>query len=153
MSDGARVIVAGPSRRGPIPGHVQGVSTQSTAIALQHRSNHGEGAAELRSGGRRQLITQTPAGIAVRILFGTPVRGGALISRLRGGLPMKTIITILAAGLLAPAFAIAAHAATQKSPGKAQLQAQCQAQAKKKYSAIHFLKRRDYVKNCMHQKA
>jgi hypothetical protein len=35
----------------------------------------------------------------------------------------------------------------------AQLQAQCQAQAKKKYSAIHFLKRRDYVKNCMHQKA
>jgi hypothetical protein len=26
-------------------------------------------------------------------------------------------------------------------------------QAKKKYSAIHFLKRRDYVKNCMHQKA
>ena len=35
----------------------------------------------------------------------------------------------------------------------AQLQAQCQAQAKKKYSAIHFLKRRAFVKSCMHQKA
>jgi hypothetical protein len=35
----------------------------------------------------------------------------------------------------------------------AQLKAQCEAQAKKKYSAIHFLKRRDYVKNCMNRKA
>jgi len=70
---------------------------------------------------------------------------------------MKSIITIVAAGLLASAVAMSADAATKKSPGMAQLQAQCQAQcqaqAKKKYSAIHFLKRRDYVKNCMHQKA
>jgi hypothetical protein len=66
---------------------------------------------------------------------------------------MKSIITIVAAGLLAGALAMSADAATKKkSPGMAQLQAQCQAQAKK-YSAIHFLKRRDYVKNCMHQKA
>jgi hypothetical protein len=76
----------------------------------------------------------------------------ALFSRLRGGLPMKSIITIAAAGLLAGAFAVSADAAAKKS-GAAQLQAQCQAQAKKKYSAIHFLKRRDYVKSCMHQKA
>jgi hypothetical protein len=48
---------------------------------------------------------------------------------------------------------MSADAAAKKSPGMAQLQAQCQAQAKKKYSAIHFLKRRDYVKHCMHQKA
>jgi Flp pilus assembly protein TadB len=67
---------------------------------------------------------------------------------------MKSIITIVAAGLLAGAFAVSADAAAKKkSSGMAQLQAQCQAQAKKKYSAIHFFKRRDYVKNCMHQKA
>ena len=65
---------------------------------------------------------------------------------------MKSIITIVTAGLLAVAFAASADAAAKKS-GASQLQAQCQAQAKKKYSAIHFLKRRDYVKNCMHQKA
>ena len=65
---------------------------------------------------------------------------------------MKSIITIVAAGVLAGAFAVSADAAAKKS-GAAQLQAQCQAQAKKKYSAIHFLKRRDYVKSCMHQKA
>jgi hypothetical protein len=58
---------------------------------------------------------------------------------------MKSIVTIVAAGLLAGAFAVSADAAAKKS-GTAQLQAQCQAQAKKKYSAIHFLKRRDYVK-------
>jgi hypothetical protein len=47
-----------------------------------------------------------------------------------------------------------AGAATQrKNAGMAQLQAQCQAQAKKKYSAIHFLKRRAFVKSCMSQKA
>lgn len=66
---------------------------------------------------------------------------------------MKSIVTVVAAGLLASAFAMSADAAAKKSPGMARLQAQCQAQAKKKYSAIHFLKRRDYVKHCMHQKA
>jgi hypothetical protein len=76
----------------------------------------------------------------------------ALFSRPRGGLPMKSIVTIVAAGLLAGAFVVSADAAAKKS-GAAQLQAHCQAQAKKKYSAIHFLKRRDYVKNCMHQRA
>jgi hypothetical protein len=65
---------------------------------------------------------------------------------------MKSIITLVMAGVLAGAFALSAEAAAKKS-GSAQLQAQCQAQAKKKYSAIHFLKRRDYVKNCMHQRA
>ena len=67
---------------------------------------------------------------------------------------MKSIITIVAAGLLAGALAMSADAATKKkSPGMAQLQAQCQAQAKKKYSAIHFLKRHAFVKSCMNQKA
>jgi hypothetical protein len=65
---------------------------------------------------------------------------------------MKSIISIVAAGVLAGTFVISAEAAAKKS-GSAQLQAQCEAQAKKKYSAIHFLKRRDYVKNCMNRKA
>jgi hypothetical protein len=65
---------------------------------------------------------------------------------------MKSIVTIVAVGLLAGAFAVSADAAAKKH-GTAQVQAKCEAQAKKKYSAIHFLKRRDYVKNCMHQRA
>jgi hypothetical protein len=65
---------------------------------------------------------------------------------------MKSIVTVIAAGLFASAFAMSADAAAKK-PGMAQVKAQCAAQAKKKYSAIHFLKRRDYVKHCMHQKA
>jgi hypothetical protein len=67
---------------------------------------------------------------------------------------MKSTITIIAIGLLASSLTTSAGAATQrKNAGMAQLQAQCQAQAKKKYSAIHFLKRRAFVKSCMHQKA
>ena len=67
---------------------------------------------------------------------------------------MKSAITIIAIGLLASSLTTSAGAATQrKNAGMAQLQAQCQAQAKKKYSAIHFLKRRAFVKSCMNQKA
>ena len=67
---------------------------------------------------------------------------------------MKSLFTIVAAGLLASSFAVSADAAAKKKdPAMAQHQAKCQTQAKKKYSAIHFLKRRDYVKHCMHQKA
>jgi hypothetical protein len=67
---------------------------------------------------------------------------------------MKSTFTIIAVGLLASSLAMSADAATQrKNAGMAQLQAQCQAQAKKKYSAIHFLKRRAFVKSCMTHKA
>jgi hypothetical protein len=66
---------------------------------------------------------------------------------------MKSIFTIVAAGLLACSFSMPAGAAANKGSGMAQHQAACQAQAKKKYSAIHFLKRRAFVKNCMNQKA
>jgi hypothetical protein len=66
---------------------------------------------------------------------------------------MKSLFTIVAAGLLASWFAMSADAAAKaKDPGMAQRQAQCQAQAKQKYSAVHFLKRRTFVKNCMRQK-
>ena len=67
---------------------------------------------------------------------------------------MKSTFTIIAIGFLASSLATSADAATQrKNAGMAQLQAQCQAQAKKKYSAIHFLKRRAFVKSCINQKA
>jgi hypothetical protein len=66
---------------------------------------------------------------------------------------MKSVFTTIAAGLLASSFAVSADAAAKTTdPGMAQRQAECQAQAKKKYSAIHFLKRRAYVKSCMGQK-
>jgi hypothetical protein len=35
----------------------------------------------------------------------------------------------------------------------ADVQASCKAQAAKKYSAIHFMKRRDFVNNCVAQHA
>jgi hypothetical protein len=65
---------------------------------------------------------------------------------------MKSLFTIVAAGLLASSFAVSADAAAKKKdPAMAQHQAKCQAQAKKKYSAIHFLKRHAFVKSCMNQ--
>ena len=68
---------------------------------------------------------------------------------------MKTIITTIAAGLLAVSFAASADAATKKQNAKAmaQREASCKAQAAKKYSAIHFMKRRDFVNRCMGEKA
>jgi hypothetical protein len=67
---------------------------------------------------------------------------------------MKSTLTIIAVSLLASSLATSAGAATQrKNAGMAQLKAQCEAQAKKKYSAIHFLKRRAFVKSCINQKA
>ena len=66
---------------------------------------------------------------------------------------MKSGFIIAAAGLLITPFAMSANAAPKtKDPAVAQHQAECQAQAKKKYSAIHFLKRHAFVKSCMTQK-
>ena len=65
---------------------------------------------------------------------------------------MKSIVTAVAAALLATAFVIPADAAgtkkkeTQVSAAKA---AACKAEAKKKFSALHPLKRRAYEKKCM----
>src|SRR5258707_4772497 len=67
---------------------------------------------------------------------------------------MKSLFAIVAAGLLASSFAVSADAAAKKKdPAMPQHQAKCQAQAKKKYSPIHFLKRHAFVKSCMNQKA
>ena len=60
---------------------------------------------------------------------------------------MRTLLTTLAASLLAISFAASADAATKKK--QTSLEVSCKAQAAKKYSAIHIMKRRDYVKQCM----
>jgi hypothetical protein len=59
-----------------------------------------------------------------------------------------TAITIAAAVI---ATALSAEAAPKKdgNPVLAQREASCKAQAAKKYSAIRFLARRDYVNKCM----
>lgn len=64
---------------------------------------------------------------------------------------MKTLLTTVAAGLLAVSFSVTANAVPSKASrtAMAQHEASCKAQAAKKFSAIHFLKRRDFVNNCM----
>ena len=65
---------------------------------------------------------------------------------------MKSIITGVAAALIATAFAVSADAATSKKKDtqvSAAKAATCKAEAKKKFSALHPLKRRAYEKKCM----
>jgi hypothetical protein len=64
----------------------------------------------------------------------------------------KVLISTLAAALVA-SFAVSADAATTKQKVSAEVQASCKAQAAKKYSAIHFIKRRNFVNNCVAQHA
>lgn len=63
---------------------------------------------------------------------------------------MKRIATILFAAGLATAFSLSADAAMSRA--QKDRQAACKAQAAKKYTAIHFLKRNAYVKRCMAEK-
>jgi hypothetical protein len=64
---------------------------------------------------------------------------------------MKTLITTIAAGLLAVSYTGTADAAlSHKSrTALAQHETACKAQAAKKFSAIHFMKRRNFVNDCM----
>jgi hypothetical protein len=70
---------------------------------------------------------------------------------------MKYLITTVAAASLAMAFAVSADAAGMKkkettgmsSHASANKAATCKAEAKKKFSAIHILKRRAFEKKCM----
>jgi BMFP domain-containing protein YqiC len=64
----------------------------------------------------------------------------------------KVLISTLAAALVASS-AVSADAATTKQKVSAEVQASCKAQAAKKYSAIHFIKRRNFVNNCVAQHA
>ena len=62
----------------------------------------------------------------------------------------KLLISTLATALVM-SFAVSAEAAKQKV--SADVQASCKAQAAKKYSAIHFMKRQNFVNNCVAQHA
>src|SRR5437870_446311 len=64
---------------------------------------------------------------------------------------MKTLITTVAAGLLAVSFTVTANAATKSEARQhlAQREAACKAQAAKQVSAIHILKRHQLVNECM----
>ncbi len=64
----------------------------------------------------------------------------------------KLLISVLATALVAT-FAISAEAAGNKHKVSADVQASCKAQAAKKYSAIHFMKRRNFVNDCVAQHA
>jgi len=64
----------------------------------------------------------------------------------------KLLISVLATALVA-SFAVSAEAAGNKQKVSAEVQASCKSQAAKKYSAIHFMKRRDFVNNCVAQHA
>lgn len=66
--------------------------------------------------------------------------------------PMKKILTSTMAAALAMSFVTSADAA-QKQKVSADVQAACKAQAAKKFSAIHVLKRRNFVNNCIAQHA
>jgi hypothetical protein len=61
---------------------------------------------------------------------------------------MKKLLVSAIAAAMAVSFAVSAQAAA-KQKVSADVQASCKAQAAKKFSAVHFLKRRAYVKNCV----
>ncbi|HEX3342353.1 MAG TPA: hypothetical protein VHT68_24630 [Pseudolabrys sp.] len=66
---------------------------------------------------------------------------------------MKKLLISTVAAALAMSFAMSAEAATNKQKVSADVQASCKTQAAKKYSAIHFMKRRNFVNNCVAQHA
>jgi len=64
----------------------------------------------------------------------------------------KLLVSTLATALIV-SFAASADAAGNKQKVSADVQASCKAQAAKKYSAIHFMKRHNFVNNCIAQHA
>ena len=67
---------------------------------------------------------------------------------------MKSIATAIAVTAAILAAGVSAEAASKgKNTATAQREASCKAQAAKKYSAIRFMARSDYVNKCMGQAA
>jgi len=64
---------------------------------------------------------------------------------------MKKLLISTMAAALAVSFAVSAEAAGNKQKVSADIQASCKDQAAKKFSAVHFLKRRNFVNNCVAQ--
>ena len=65
---------------------------------------------------------------------------------------MKKFLIPAIAAVLAASFVMSASAEGKKSTA-ANIEASCKQQAAKKFSAIHFLKRRSFVNDCMAQHA
>jgi hypothetical protein len=66
---------------------------------------------------------------------------------------MQKLLVPTMAAVFAMSFATSAIATTHKQKASADVQASCKAQAAKKYSAIHFIKRRNFANNCVAQHA
>jgi hypothetical protein len=66
---------------------------------------------------------------------------------------MKKLLISTMAAAVALTFALSAEAAGSKQKVSADVQASCKAQAAKKFSAVHFLKRRNFVNDCVAQHA
>jgi len=68
---------------------------------------------------------------------------------------MKKLLISTVATALVASFAVSAEAAGNKQKVSEEVQASCKAQAAKKYSAIHFIKRHNFVNDCVarHAKA
>jgi hypothetical protein len=66
---------------------------------------------------------------------------------------MKKLLISTLAVALAMSFAVSAEATGHKQKVSANVQALCKDQAAKKFSAVHFLKRRTFVNNCVAQHA
>ncbi len=62
---------------------------------------------------------------------------------------MKTLLTPMVVAALALSFVVPANAAGTKRTATAQQEASCKAEAAKKFTAIHFIKRRNFINNCM----
>jgi len=62
---------------------------------------------------------------------------------------MKTLLTPFVVAALALSFALPANAAGTKRTATTLQEASCKAEAAKKFSAIHFIKRSNFVENCM----
>jgi hypothetical protein len=66
---------------------------------------------------------------------------------------MKKLLISTQATALVASLAVSAEADGNKQKVSAQVQASCKAQAVKKFSVIHFIKRRNFVDNCVAQHA
>jgi hypothetical protein len=75
--------------------------------------------------------------------------------RSEGEMTMKKLFISVSAAALVCSFAVSAEAAGDKNKqnASANVQASCKAQAAKKFTAVHFLKRRNFVNNCVAQHA
>jgi hypothetical protein len=66
---------------------------------------------------------------------------------------MKKLLISCVVVAAAVGFAGSASAAKSKHMVSADVQSSCKAQAAKKYSAIHFLKRRNFVNSCVAERS